>query len=983
MLNRYSLLRRSLLIAVLLLMGTAISYGQGIVKGKVTDASTGEALPSATVALTPSGSPNAKKIGAIAKKDGSYQISAVAAGSYLMKVTYVGYKTFSATIVVNSADEIVKDIALQLDVKGLDEVVVTGVVTKRFKSEAEVSVSTVEPLELVENSYQDLSQLISGKATGVRVTTSSGNVGGGVRFDIRSGAGLTGNSQPVIYIDNVRIRNNEVGPDLTGGQRFSAISDINPNDFSSIDVLKGPAASALYGTSGANGVVLIKTRSGQTGGALTAPNFEYRFVYGENSQATKYTDDILSYQDANDVFKVGPFTEHSLNFSGSSETFKYYTSFTSRNEDGIMYNNDLKRNSIRANFSAYPSDKVTLNIFSNVIFNNVHLPQNDNNILGYLGNTALVGPEATGGFGSYGFLSREGIDGITTENSGTRVLGSVEVLVNPIEELTLRGAVGYNGLSNTLEQIYPADIDYSGIGIASGHKSENYISSDNFNVDLSAAYHVQASSDLSSTTTLGMQTYYSTDRTFFATKEEYPTSIIGNIGAGSKLVELDEGFSDFREAGIFLIEDLMFQEAYILSLGVRNDFASTIGESAPTIFYPRVGAAVLLHKLDVLPSEFDVFKLRAAYGQSGTLPGPIDGSSLRWKGAPSGYGTGADVSSVGNPQIEPERIAELELGFDIELLNSYGIAFTYFNQTSKQSFVAFNNPPSTGLTATSVPKNVGSMTGSGFESNLYGTVFRDKDYQLDLDLKWTYAKNEVTDLGGAPPIFQDENALVEGQPKAAFYTFKVLGALFDQDGKYVGANVDTVRSFLGNPVPEHVGSFTVSFRFLKNFTLNGIANWSLGGTIHNLTRVFQTQFGNDREYNTLLTQLGIANYDSTATALTPGSAEYIDAANKYAQLDFTIPGAQSYFESSDHLRISEVSLRYDFTDALQDWFTANSPVKAMSAVVGVRNLALFKGYSGPDVDLNYDGAERSIHRGHDFLTLQNPQTWYLSISLGF
>ncbi|HEY6172201.1 MAG TPA: DUF2012 domain-containing protein, partial [Candidatus Kapabacteria bacterium] len=114
-----------------MLVSTNMSNAQGIVKGKVTDAGTAEVLPSATVALTPSGTPNAKKIGAISKKDGSYQISDVPAGSYQMKVTYVGYKAFTATVVVAAGEEVVKDVALQLDIKGLEEIVVTSVVTKR------------------------------------------------------------------------------------------------------------------------------------------------------------------------------------------------------------------------------------------------------------------------------------------------------------------------------------------------------------------------------------------------------------------------------------------------------------------------------------------------------------------------------------------------------------------------------------------------------------------------------------------------------------------------------------------------------------------------------------------------------------------------------------------------------------------------------------------------------------------------------------
>jgi len=449
------------------------------------------------------------------------------------------------------------------------------------------------------------------------------------------------------------------------------------------------------------------------------------------------------------------------------------------------------------------------------------------------------------------------------------------------------------------------------------------------------------------------------------------------------LIAADEEFADLREAGIFLTQDFSIDETYLFSFGVRNDYASSIVESAPSIFYPRASAAVLLNKLDILPEAFNLFKVRAAYGQSGTLPGPLDGSDVLWRGTLSGHGTGATISSIGNPLIEPERINELEFGLDFELNHAYGLEFTYYMQTAKQSIVDFLNAPSTGFTATSVPKNVGAIEGSGIEALLYATPIRTADYQLDFNLIWNFTTNEVTDLGTAPPIFLDQNALVVGQPRGAFYDFKVLGAAFDEaTGAYVGPRVDTVRSFIGNPVSPHSGSFSVNFRFLKNFEFYGLADWALGGMIHNLTRTFQTQLGNDREFNTLLDQLGQANTDTLTAPLEVGSPAYRAAAERFAQLDPYQPGAGGYFESTDNLRIREISLSFDFSELLASWLP-DRPIKSCKLSLGARNVALFKKYSAPDVEVNYSGASRSISRGQDFLTLQSPRVIYSSISIGF
>ncbi len=961
--------------------GELYSQQTGTLRGILTDAETGEPLPFATISLTPTGGgAGAKKFGAISKADGSYIVRA-APGTYTVRATYVTYLAHTSTVTVEADQETTLNIQLRYDPKGQEEIVVTGLAEERFKSQSEVAVSRIQAAELLEsNSYQDLSQLVAGKAAGVRALPSSGNAGGGTRFDVRSGAGLFGSGQPVLYIDGVRIANSELSPDLVGGQFFSTLADINPNDIESINILKGPAAAALYGTSGANGVILIKTRKGQLSGISAAPNYEYHVTFGENQQAQEYTPDMLTYEDANAIFRKGPFVDHTIQLSGGAESFTYFSSFSKRNEDGIMPNNSFDRNSVRANFRAFPSEKVTLTATANYIASTTTLPQNDNNLLGYLGNTVILGPSFGG---SYAFLNRPAIDAINTTNEAGRFLGSLEFHYTPIDFLVLQGTFGYDAANYNITQIYPAAHDYSSVAITRGRRHVQYIATDRTNFDLSAGYTWGIGENMSGTTTVGTQLFYNTQKGALTTKEDFTSGLISNIGAGGKLIAADEEFADLREAGIFLTQDFAIDETYLFSFGVRNDFASSIVESAPSIFYPRASAAVLLNKLDILPESFNVFKVRVGYGQSGTLPGPLDGSDVLWRGTISGHGTGATIASIGNPLIEPERINELELGLDFEISNAYGLEFTYYMQTAKQSIVDFLNAPSTGFTATSVPKNVGSIEGSGFETMIYATPVRTADYQLDLNLILNYTTNEVTDLGSAPPIFQDQNALVVGQPRGAFYDFQVLGAAFDETtGAYTGARVDSVRSFMGNPVSPHSGSFSVNFRFLKNFEVYGLVDWALGGTIHNLTRTFQTQLGNDREYNMLLDQLGEQDLDTLAAPLDVGSPAYRAAAERFAQLDFAQPGATGYFESTDNLRVREVSLSYDFSELLASWLP-NRQIKSCKLSLGARNVALFKKYSAPDVEVNYVGASRSISRGQDFLTLQNPRVIYGSISIGF
>ena len=329
----------------------------------------------------------------------------------------------------------------------------------------------------------------------------------------------------------------------------------------------------------------------------------------------------------------------------------------------------------------------------------------------------------------------------------------------------------------------------------------------------------------------------------------------------------------------------------------------------------------------------------------------------------------------------------------MEYQNAYGLNLTYYIQHATNSIVTFLNAPSTGLTASATPRNVGSIKGSGLEATLYGRIFRTKDYQLDANFIWNYATNQVTSLGGAPPIIQGQNAVIEGQPRAAFFTFAVRGARFDANGKFILNNngtlgfPDSVRSFLGNPVAPNTGSFNLNFRFLTNFTLNILTDWSIGGTIFNQTRQTQVQFNGDKEYNFLAAELGLAGsfgiIDTITKPLAVGSPAYVAAANRLAQLDPGQPGAAGYYESSDFIRVREIGIRYDFTSLVSDALSGKY-IKSLALNFGVRNaFYLLKKYSGPDEELNSYGSTQSIIRGQDFLTLQNPRVFYGTLNIGF
>lgn len=960
------------LLALVLLCAALTPFGayaqSGSITGTVTDAVTGEELPGANVYLLE------LKRGASTDINGEYTIALVPAGTYSVVTSFLGYKQFKTTIEVGSS-EITLDIELSQDIIGLEDVVVTGLGSSTTKLNSAVAVSQINAEDLtVDKSYQDISQLLGGKITGVTVQPASGQVGGGIRFNIRSQPSLNGNGQPTIFIDGIRIDNSQVVGFGSGGQGNSTLADLNPEDIASIDVLKGPAAAALYGTSGGEGVVLITTKRGQAG----ANNFSVNFktVVGVNQQAVDAKDaQFLSADNINDQFRDGNISQNSLSVSGGNQFIRYFTSLDSRYEEGAFDNNELSRQALRANFDAFPTDKVQVSVSTSLVRNRIDRPQNDNNINGIMGNLIL------GAFGNpWGFVDSADVFSIENRSVVNRFLGSVKGTYRPIQGLTLSGSIGYDQNNVRQDESIPFGAGVIGVSQSRGSRSIFTRQVEQFTWEASANYDFEPFEGVRSTTVVGTQIFSSKVRTSFLSRQLFNTELITQIGAGEQVDSANEGFSHSREAGIFFQEDLNYNETYFLGFGGRVDYASAVGDDASTIFYPRVNGAVRLDKFGFLPEAINTFKVRAAYGESGNLPGPLDGLGFTFFANSSGAGTGAGVNGTGNPDLEPERVKELELGFETTFFNNYGIDFTVFFQKTEDSIVNFPPPPSTGIPG-SIPRNVGEVTGKGIEVQLTATPILTRSTQLDLTLNWSWQENEVDDLGGLDAIFDGFglNVIQEDRPIAAFFPVEVVGPRFNEAGVFIGPEFGD-RVEIGNPYPDHIGSFAFDFRFLKNFNVYSLFEWQIGLFLNNNTRNFAVGFRNDTKAEELRAQLGFNSFfTNEIQPLTPGTPEYIKAATEWATInrgsDF------GFVEQADFIRWRELSVRYNLNDAL-GLIGARKYVKNASIAVTGRNLWLNTLYQGLDPEVNFTGA-RSLTRGQDFLTTPQPRTLTATLSVGF
>lgn len=938
----------------------------GTLTGTVTDQATGETLAGATVLVTE------LERGAPTDIDGAYTIEDIPVGTYNVRYSFVGYRTIRRTVEIQSGENVV-DIEMELDATGLDEVVVSGIASSTSRSVAQVAVSKVDAESVTEtNSFQSLDQLLTGKAAGVTVQPASGNPGGGIRFRVRSGTGLGGDGQPVIYIDGVRVDNSQVTGFGVGGQGIGVLSDLDPNQIESIEVLKGPAGAALYGTSGSNGVVIIETKSGR-GVETDGVNVDFRSVYGLNTKQQEYADDsIISYEEANEVIDDNPFYENNVSVSGGSSNLRYYTSLGQRYEEALGPGNSLDRQSFRGNIEAYPNDQLTLTVNSGFTQNTIQRPQNDNNIFGYLGNLVL----APGG-NTYNFTPREAIDAINDETNTNRFVGSIAATYTPVENLDISGSIGLDSGNFRQVQFYSPDFNYA--GIQNGERAVFDRENKQFTYDLSAAYNYSPVSDLQVTSVVGTQIFNLKRNTTFIVKNDFPSSAIRNVGAGAEFISGNETSLHTREAGVFTQHDFLYQETFAVSLGGRFDFASAIGNEAPTIFYPQARASVRLDQFDFMSDSFNLFKLRVAYGETGQLPGIFDGVDLLYGASAFAIGRGLTIAEVGNPEIKPERIKELEVGLDMDFFDYYTAELTYYKQWAEDSIFDFNQAPSTGLTFDSPSFNVGGVEGQGVEVGFGGTPVRTNNFVLDFNILYSFQENEVKDLNGAQPIFDgfDLNVIDEGLPKSGFYVLDVDGAARDGSGDVIlrtnglpEANVSEDRVLKGIPYPKHNGSLTLNMTIFNNFEVYSLIDWATGLSVYNNTRIFQIDFANDVQYADLVDRFSNAS---------PGSEEYNTLADELANLDTRYDG--NFVEDADFIKLREVSVSYNFTDLINRAGLGDS-IRNMKLSLSGRNLFTSTKYSGIDPEVNFTGA-RSLTQGADFLTLQTPRVFYATFNIGF
>lgn len=772
---------------------------EGTVTGSVRDAQTRRPLSGVQVHVPGSG------LGTLTNAAGRYTLTNVPGGQVTIRAQMIGYAAGDTTISVSAGGTVTADFELREEALALNEIVVTGTAggtQRRAIGNVVDRIAAAAALELAPT--RDVQQLMAFKSPGMSILPAQADVGSGSAIRIRGSSSIGLSSEPLVYIDGVRMNSGFGGPTNAGGRNNSRLNDINPNDIESIEVIKGPAAATLYGTEASAGVIQIITKRGVEGepsfdfvvgqGATWFPNPEENLpvLYGLDEAGNLISVNLYEHEAENGlgpIFQTGHLQNYSASVTGGTSAVRYFASASWDDRTGFVDYNWFEGLGTRANLSVIPRDNLTFSlntsyhrstnrkwqggaddIFKQVLWGS---PEKlDTRTRGFLRRT----PEAI----------RDQTEALSAIN---RVITAFTVEHQPTSWMTQRLNVGFDVTHETNSELVRRSPEGAagffqsnslGVKVIDAHEHEV------LTVDYAATVSVPVTDDISSVTSVGAQYFRRSTESQVTEGRTFPAPGFESISAAAQ-TEASEDFLENATIGSYVQQQFGWRDRLFLTGAVRGDDNSAFGTNFDAAIYPKLSATWVVHEepfwnIDAL----NRLRLRSAWGVAGRQPDAFDASRLYDAVTGPGDEAGLSPSSYGNPDLKPERSEELEVGFDAAFLNDrIDLAYTYYSKTTKDAIIPVPLEASRGFPGEQI-LNVGQLSNWGHEISLSARVVDRPGKMWEVGLKSAFLRDRVDDLGPAEFIFfSDSRGAGEhrvGYPLEGIFFIRVLSADLLPDG---------------------------------------------------------------------------------------------------------------------------------------------------------------------------------------------------------
>ena len=789
---------------------------QGIVRGTVTNTASGLPLANAQVFIV------GTTVGGITNDNGTFIISAVPAGSQVVRVRMLGYQAADKPVTVIAGTTATVTFALTASAISLDEVVVTGTGGSARKREVGNSIGQVQVSSLPEVPT-NISNMLSGRLAGVTVGGGVGNAGGGSAIRLRGTTSVSLTNQPLIFIDGVRTRSDEyprngifTGTTQRGANSYSSpLNDINPDDIDRIEVVKGAAAATLYGTDAAAGVIQIFTKRGASGAARWQVRFNAGvsslMKFGTDSAPRLYMEPFLRNNSQGGRFGPDNYAARygtSVQVSGGTgDNLKYLLSANVDNTDGVLPNDKDRKYQVRANLDFAPAKNLAVNWSSAYTNNLINQTPAGNNAQGVTLNAFRRDRNY------FGSANPDTIRQVLLQeldsNIDRLILGTTSTWT-PFVRFSSRVTLGFDRAALENRNVRPFGFPAAPLGVIQNQRWSNTTLS----VDWANNYDFNLGRDLRVTASAGTQYVTSLVSDVVALAENFATPADPTVASGA-IKNADENRQRVITGGAFAQTLFGFKDRYFLTVGGRLDGNSAFGSDFGFQFYPKISGSWVLSDEAFWNESLGTLKLRSAFGSAGRAPGAFAAvrtySQVGW-----GPATAVRPNNVGNPVLGPERTSELELGFDQTLFSGRtGIDFTYFKATTTDALFSVRSVPSLGFLNNTL-RNVGKMEKAGIEVAVTQRIFDNPRFGLNAGLNVSTNNSNVISLGGAPSFSVGNSGwVVEG--KAA----PVVRGKLIRNPNAIGAAPDTMSNYdFGPSQPTRIIGANLDLRVWRNIGLS-------------------------------------------------------------------------------------------------------------------------------------------------------------------
>ncbi|EDP72789.1 putative outer membrane protein probably involved in nutrient binding [Flavobacteriales bacterium ALC-1] len=1008
-------LRRFFLFSLFLFVAQLTFAQEREIQGTVTSKADGSPIPGASVLVK--GTTNGTQTGF----DGNYSLTASVGD--VLSFSYVGMTTVEITI----GDSTTINVQLAEDATALSEVVVTALGIKKSRKSLTYSAQDIDADELNKAKQTNPVSSLSGKVAGLSINRSASGAGGSVKVTLRGNSSI-GNNQPLYVVDGVPLSNpssSQPGTtfgDINGGNRDGgdALSLINPDDIESLTVLKGASASALYGSAGLNGVILITTKKGRAG------QFKVDFSSNLTVDSAAYAMDFNGETQSNiDDFLDGGVTNiNSLSVSGGTENAQTYFSYSNTFASGVLPTNKLKQHTINV--------RETARLFDGKLRLNASVMASSQNIK----NRPISGLYFNPLVGAYAFQSDteqlsdysnfESLDSDRNIMAQRWFRGTSDIEQNPywiinrnasednnrklVASLSLDFKIN-DWLSLQTRGTYDKSLlDYERKIYATTEATlaplnGRYIVFENdytqYYGDLIANINTQINEGISVNAIVGASTTRTTTESFNGDSGTNGDLQFANVFSfqnfnGGPTTNFRQNSFETRVNSIFASATIGFNDNIFVDLTARNDWSSTLPPENNSFFYPSIGVTGILSDLFELPENVSFAKLRASYAEVGNGFGADQlnpNGQIQFDGSP----IVTQVKPFPGSTPKPERQKSFEIGTEWKFNdNRYGIDIGYYNTKTVDQYYEFATSVAV-IGAPSARLNSGEISNTGIEASIYAIPIQNEDFTWTTRVNFASNKNKVEKIYNGQVLeglIEPEFFTLSGKGVNTFGSYLVEGGSFgdiyaqvvrrdanglpiiDVDNTDPGNPVYSIQqnddntvdglTKVGNANPDFTLGWNNSFTY-KNFTVDFLIDGKFGGETMSMTEAIVEGFSNNSARETSNGNVNVV--DQNGSPFTLSAQQYYGLAG--GRNGFT----GEYIYSATNVRLAEFAVGYNFNLGENSFFN-----RIKASLVG-NNLFFF--YKDAPHDPNVSLSTGNALQGVDVLGLPSTRSIGLNVNLTF